>query len=119
MRWIEIITLRTTEKMGRELTRNLLAETLKADSSTFTSEHLLEITIYDHAVLETDLSIHIYWESEKEIQFKSPLAIRIYAALLGMGLLDYSIWIERTVRDFSLQSRKKTREYSQTFSTKQ
>jgi hypothetical protein len=101
MKWVEIITLRSPGNINRELVDELLKGVGESDSPTDTPKHLLEIKIYYHSVVETDLSIHIYWESEAGNQHKSPLGLRIFSALRNMGLLNHSVWIERVARKIS------------------
>ena len=101
MKWVEIITLRSPGNINREFVDELLKGVSESDSPTDTLKHLLEIKIYYHSVVETDLSIHIYWESEAGNQHKSPLGLRIFSALRNMGLLNHSVWIERAARKIS------------------
>ncbi len=100
MKWVEIIALRSGN-INTELMDELLKGIEGSDSLTDTLKHLLEIKTYYHSVVETDLSIHIYWESEGENQHKSPLGLRIFSALRSTGLLNHSVWIERAARKIS------------------
>jgi len=72
----------------------LLKEVGESDSPTNTPKHLVEIRVYHHVVVETDLSIHIYWKSEPGSQNKSPLGLRFSSALRNLGLLNHSVWVE-------------------------
>jgi hypothetical protein len=101
MKWVEIITLRSPSKINGQFIDELLKGVGESDSPTDTLKHLLEIKTYYHSVVETDLSIHIYWESEAGDQHKSPLGLRIFSALRSMGLLNHSVWIERAAREIS------------------
>jgi hypothetical protein len=101
MKWVEIITLRSPGNINRELIDELLKGVDESDAVTDTSKHLVEIKIYRHTVVETDLSIHIYWESEKEGQCESPLGLRLCSALKPWGLLNHSVWIEAAAREFA------------------
>ena len=101
MKWVEIITLRSPGNVNRELVDELLKGVGESDSPTDTQKHLLEIKTYYHSEVETDLSIHIYWESEARNRQKSPLGLRIFSALRSMGLLNHSVWIERASREIS------------------
>jgi len=73
MKWVEIITLRSPGNINRELVDELLKGVDDSDAATDMSKHLVEIKIYHHSVVETDLSIHIYWKSEPGSQDKSPV----------------------------------------------
>jgi hypothetical protein len=99
MKWVEIITLRSPSKINGQFIDELLKGVGESDSPTDALKHLLEIKTYYHSVVETDLSIHIYWESEAGNQHKSPLGLRIFSALRSMGLLNHSVWIERAARE--------------------
>jgi hypothetical protein len=72
----------------------LLKEVGESDSPTNTPKHLVEIRVYHHVVVETDLSIHIHWQSEPGTQHKSALGLRFSYALRNLGLLNHSAWVE-------------------------
>ena len=99
MKWVEIITLRSPANINTQFVDELLKEVGKSD----TPKHLVEIRIYHHSVVETDLSIHIYWESEPGSQHKSPLGLRVSYALRNLGLLNHSVWVETAALEFSSQ----------------
>lgn len=88
MKWVEIITLRSLAKVNTQLLDELLQQVVKSK----TAGHPAEIRMYQHSILETDLSIHIYWETQH--QHESPLGQQVSYALKGLGLLNYSVWIE-------------------------
>jgi hypothetical protein len=67
---------------------------------TDTQKQRVEVKIYHHSLVETDLSIHIHWESEKERHDKSPLGLRLSSALKPLGLLNHSVWVETAAREF-------------------
>jgi hypothetical protein len=104
MKWVEIITLRSPSKINGQFIDELLNGSGKSDAATDTPKHLVEISIYHHSVVETDLSIHIYWESELGSQNKSPLGLRLSSALKPLGLLNYSVWVETAAREFVARS---------------
>jgi len=109
MKWVEIITLRSPRDINRELVDELLKGVGEYDSPTDTLKHLLEIKTYYHSVVETDLSIHMYWESEAGNQNKSLLGLMIFSALRSMGLLNHSVWIERASREIGYRPGKLSR----------
>jgi len=102
MKWVEIITLRSPTNINKKFVDELLKEVAESDSPTDTPEHLVEIKIYHHSVVETDLSIHIYWKSEPGSQNKSPLGLRFSSALRNLGLLNHSVWVETGALEFPL-----------------
>ena len=102
MKWVEIISLRCPGNTDTRFFDGLLKGVSESDLPTDTPEHLVEIKVYHHSIVETDLSIHIYWESEPGSQDKSPLGLRFYAALKSSGLLNHSVWVETAALDFPL-----------------
>ncbi len=98
MKCVEIITLRSRGNINRQSVDELLKGVSESDSDML--NHLIEIKVFRHSVVETDLSIHIYWESEQGSQDKSPLGLRFSSALKPLGLLNYSVWVETAAREF-------------------
>ncbi len=96
MKWIEIITLRSPANINTQFLDELVKEVGKSDRP----EDLVEIRIFHHSVVETDLSIHIYWKSESGSQNKSPLGLRFFSALRNLGLLNHSVWVEKAALTF-------------------
>ena len=56
---------------------------------------LIDIKTYRHAVLETDFSVPLDWDSERPEQNGSSLGLRLAHALKEFGLVDHSILIEK------------------------
>ena len=88
MKWLEIIKLRSAES-----DEGLLGEFLRSVAKVSQSG-LVEMKTYRHAALETDLSVHLHWDSERPEQNGSALGLRLAQALKERGLTDHSIWIE-------------------------
>jgi hypothetical protein len=104
MKWVEIITLRCSSEINGQFIDELLKDVGASDSLIDTPRHLVEIKAYHNSVVETDFSIHIHWESEKEIQRKSPLGLRFSSALRNLGLLAHSVWVQTTAVEFPPQA---------------
>jgi hypothetical protein len=102
MKWVEIISLRCATNTDTLFVSELLKGIGESDSATDAPEHLVEIRVYHHSIVETDLSIHIYWESESGSQDKSPLGLRFSSALRDLGLLNHSVWVETAAHKFPL-----------------
>ncbi len=98
MKCVEIITLRSPSKINGQFIDGLLKGVGESDPDM--PNRLIEIAIYHHSVVETDLSIHIYWKSELGSQDKSPLGLRLSSALKPLGLLNHSVWVETASREF-------------------
>jgi hypothetical protein len=77
-----------------------MARGIKSRRRDEMKKHLVAARIYHHSVVETDLSIHIHWESEKECQDKSPIGLRLSSVLKMLGLLNHSVWVETDAREF-------------------
>ena len=103
MKWVEIISLRCPTNIDTRFVDELLKEVSESDLPTDTPMDLKEIKVFHHSVMETDLSIHIYWKSEPGSQDKSPLGLRFYSALKPLGLLSHSVWVETAAREFVAQ----------------
>lgn len=89
MQWMEIINIRTTEQGLENLVRDFIRPvTEKADD-----EGLSQIKIYYHALLKTDLSIHIYWDLNQSDQYKTTLGLRLMGILENFGLVYHSVWM--------------------------
>ncbi len=102
MKWVEIISLRCPGNIDTRFVDELFKDISESDLPTDTPKHLVEIKVYHHSVVETDLSIHIFWESEPGSQNKSALGARVCFALEPLGLLNHSVWIETAALEFSL-----------------
>ena len=102
MKWVEIITLRSLAKVDTQLLDELLRQVVKSK----TVGHPVEIRMYQHSILETDLSIHIYWETKSQQQRESPLGQQFSYALKGLGLLNHSVWVETAAGNLLLKIRE-------------
>jgi len=100
MKWVEIISLRCAGNIDTRFLDELLKGVSESDLPTDTPTQLVEVKIYRHSVVETDLSIHIYWKSEPGSQNKSPLGLRFSSALKPLALLNHSVWVETAALEF-------------------
>ena len=88
MKWLEVIKLRSAAgSLG-------LPEELLLSISGSNQRGLVEMETYRHAALETDLSVHLHWDSEIPEPSGSALGLRLAQALKEFGLVDHSIWVE-------------------------
>jgi hypothetical protein len=88
MKWLEVIKLRSAGKDSAPLDELLMSMTKMAHPGPAV------VKVFLHAVLEGDLSVHLYWDSERLEQNGSALGIRLAQALKEFGLIDHSVWIE-------------------------
>ena len=89
MKWLEVIKLRSAGKDSRSMEELLLS------IGKFNQAGLVETKTFRHASLDSDLSIHLHWESERPERNGSPLGLRLVRALEEFGLIDHSIWVEK------------------------
>jgi hypothetical protein len=91
MKWIEIIELRSTKEKGTLLKEDLreFVKGLKYE------EGLFEAKVLSHGSLESDLSLHLYYDSENVDVSGSPLGLRLLTELKKFGMVDHNIWIQR------------------------
>ena len=100
MKWVEIITLRSPTRINTQFVDELVNQVDRSDMP----KHLVEIRTYHHSVVETDLSIHIYWRSEPGTQHKSALGLKFSYALKNLGLLNHSVWVETAAMEVPFSS---------------
>jgi hypothetical protein len=90
MKWVEIIELRTVD-IDRALL-SLKPVSLMAEVSQ--ESELQAIKLYRHGRVETDISVHLFYDSEQaEIQ-GSPLGLHLASALKEFGLVNHNVWVE-------------------------
>jgi len=90
MKWIEIIKLRVAES-NRDSLDQELAEII---SGVKLEQGLGEIKLYRHTVVVSDLSIHLYWESERPAPQGSAAGLCLMHILKAFGLISHSVWVE-------------------------
>ena len=86
MTWLEVIKVRFAGSHTGSLDVFLRSlEELRKDG-------LIATNCYRHASLETDLMVHILWESSDMDEQGSPLGIALARAFHDFGLVDHSLW---------------------------
>ncbi len=91
MKWLEVIRLRSTEESS-----GLLKKILRS-ISPIKQPGLAGVKIYRHASLETDLSIHLQWHSDRPERDGSAPGLHLAHALKEFGLVDHSLWMEEEI----------------------
>jgi hypothetical protein len=89
MNWLEIIKL---QSVGNRLG---LMDKLALIRDEVGRNGLVKFEFYRHTLLETDLSVHLQWDTEKAERQGSTLGLHLVQALEEYGLVDHSIWIEK------------------------
>ena len=89
MKWLEIIKVRSVRINSEELDEFLRS------MDKISQKRLIEIKIYRHAAIETDLSLHLLWIAKQPEKNGSALGLRLAQALKDFGLIDHSLWMEQ------------------------
>ena len=90
MKWVEIIKVRTVG----EPESLLVAEIFRDFSTMENGMTPATMKLYHHATVESDLCIHLYWESDTISPRKSPVGLRIVESIGTLGVANHSIWVE-------------------------
>lgn len=90
MKWTEIIKLRSSEKNLKKLVLDITESAFE----TFAEKGLNKIKIFRHALLNTDISIHLNWDTETVPKNKSSLSLELIKVFENYGLTFHSAWIE-------------------------
>jgi hypothetical protein len=91
MKCIEIINLRSAGDPRESIEQKIPGSTVEVDQS----KDLVSIQVYRHATLDTDLSVHLLFESSKQEMQPSALGQRLASALKDFGLVSHSMWVEQ------------------------
>ena len=86
MRWIEIIQVRTVGESALDALAELLCHSLEDEG--------LEVTVYRHATVPTDLAVHLAHETGGDGAPDRTLGERLAATLGELGLVSHSLWVE-------------------------
>ncbi len=88
MKWLEIIEVRTANRITQELKRSLeeLISGVKQEQAA------PKINVFSSFTVEGDLSVHLTHNMHKPIASGSVLGIRIADALRAFGMVNHQIW---------------------------
>jgi hypothetical protein len=87
VRRLEIIHVRHSGTPRQELMDEIR-------SSAAQLAHLAEVRLYRHAVLTTDLGVHIHLDAEASDPRITELGIRLADALREHGMVEHTVWLE-------------------------
>ena len=90
MNWIEIIDLRSAGNGIEQIKQSFMEPAKEIDRK----EGLTGLSLFCNALLETDISIHLQWETEERTPAKSDLGLRMASALLEFGRVNHTLWIK-------------------------
>lgn len=89
MKWIELITVMSIPDSPLKPDIKLIhrmAETHK--------EHLKNIHFFRHSLMESDMAIHLYWNTSKSKPAGSDFGQELIQLLKEYGLVNHSVWNE-------------------------
>ena len=92
MVWMEMVRLRTTGAHLKDV-YELLFEAAKCVE---TEKDLVRLRIYGSVSLPTDIAISLVWDIRPEVDSGSRAGLSICDSLKSFGLVDHSIWMEKT-----------------------
>ncbi len=88
---LEIISVRTAGKAEAlsvlELCRQICPPRMDG--------RLVTMKVYCSTGYETDISIHIYWNSDSGRHGKSPFGLEVTQVLSDFGLINHTLWMEQ------------------------
>ena len=91
MRWIDIITLRSSTTSLESLNNEVLLSII----NNMREKCLKDSKIYRRHAFDSDLSIHLLWDSANVEQKRNPLSQHLILFLKQYGLVNHSIWVEQ------------------------
>lgn len=92
MKLLEIIELRSVE-----INRNVLEKELKGlVTDLIKVEEVQNVKIYSRLRIDTYFSVHLFHDSEEIDVSGSSLGLRLASTLKDFGLVNHTIWAERT-----------------------
>jgi hypothetical protein len=89
MEWMEVIKLRIAEKTP-ELVEQEIEELIKELGN---NGNMKDIRLYHNAVVNNDLSVHLYWQSGKAEPQGSATGLCLAHVLREFGLISHSVWL--------------------------
>lgn len=92
MRWIEIITLRSATANLQALDTEFLLSIIDNNQT----ELLKSFRIYRRHKMETDLTVHLFWDSEKVEKKGNTLVQHLIQFMKQYGLVNHSVWVEQS-----------------------
>ena len=103
---LEIINFRSAGSRCESIKTKLL-ETI---SPIIAQDKSVAIKIYHHAILPTDLSVHIWHESLETHHTASPIGLCLTAALKECGLVNHTLWTEIETPKEALENKGESHE---------
>ena len=89
MMWLEVIHVRVAEQEFDRLTpifTQIIAEIRENGSCR-------KVHMFKRALLETDVCLHLYHDSENAATAGSPVGLHLAAALKPFGMVNHTVWM--------------------------
>ena len=102
MKWLEIIELRSVDRDRVLNELDLMSLVAEADPGLKPQE----LKMYVHGTVETDMSINLIHDSESVETRGSSLGLRLVSTLREFGLVNHSVWVERSKHTDQKERRK-------------
>ncbi len=91
MKWIEIIEIRSTGNIWKQLETHLQEFINQAEKKTENQT----VKLYTRMMVDTDISIHLFHDSNNVNNRGSSLGIKLASDLKAYGMVNHTIWRER------------------------
>ncbi|MGA3208580.1 MAG: hypothetical protein ABSE05_12250 [Syntrophales bacterium] len=90
MQWMEAIKLRIAEKKPGAVER----EIVKLIKELGDNGNMKDIKLYHDAVVDNDLMVHLYWDTDSAEPQGSATGLCLVHVLRDYGLISHSVWVE-------------------------
>ena len=87
--WLEVIHLRVAAQ-ERDRLLPMLRQLIDEVSE---KENCREVGLFRRALIETDVCLHLYHDSDHELADGSPVGVRLTAALKQFGMVNHTVWL--------------------------
>ncbi len=96
MCWVEIIGVRLSPTPKNELVRKIFSDFRQTIATRVAAgaEEKVAAIVYRNAFVETDLTIHLYRNTDNRLPEKTRLGLTLAEILRDFGLVDHMIWIK-------------------------
>jgi hypothetical protein len=92
MVWMELVRFRTTAAHLKDVDELLFEATKHVEGD----KGLIRLRVYRSISLPTDIAVSLVWGTKPEVDSGSRAGLSICDSLKSLGLVDHSIWIEKT-----------------------
>lgn len=93
MKWIEVIKLRSPGINEELPDKNLLVKLAQVNCAGGPRE----IQIYRHVTVESDMAVHLIWETGSPESGGSAGGMQIAEFLKPFGLVNHSVWVQEEI----------------------